>query len=70
MFVISRHNPGLSYGDFIFVTAGKALTQVCSEEEEDLLYQFLQGSLSMLGGFVSLKLGVKPTITLGCFLLM
>ena len=33
---ISRHNPDMTYGDFIFLTAGKTMTQVCSEEEEDL----------------------------------
>ena len=52
---ISRHNPGLTYGDFIFVTAAKNLTQ---------------GLLSLLGGFVSLRLGVRPTISLGCCILM
>ena len=52
---ISRHNPGLTYGDFIFVTAAKNLTQ---------------GIFSFLGGFLSLKLGVKPTISLGCCILM
>ena len=39
-FLISRHNPGLTYGDFIFLSAGKAMSQVCldcPEKEEDLL---------------------------------
>ena len=52
---ISRHNPGLTYGDFIFLSSAKNLTT---------------GIFSFLGGFVSLKLGVKPTIALGCCIMM
>ena len=52
---ISRQNKNMTYSDFIFLTSAKNLTT---------------GIFSFLGGFVSLKLGVKPTISLGCCLLM
>ena len=49
------HNPSVSYEDFIFVTAGKNLTQ---------------GLLSWLGGYISIVLGVRTTIAAGCCILM
>ena len=52
---IFRHNPDLTYSNFIFVTSAKNL---------------IQGFFSWLGGYISLKLGVKPTIVLGCLTLM
>ena len=51
----SSHNPSVSYEDFIFVTAGKNLTQ---------------GLLSWLGGYISIVLGVRTTIAAGCCILM
>jgi len=49
------HNPDLNYSNFIAVTSAKNLTQ---------------GFFSFLGGYISLKLGVKPTIVLGCLTLI
>lgn len=51
----NRKNPTVSYEDFIFVTAGKNLTQ---------------GLLSWLGGYISIKLGVKRTLSIGCLILV
>ena len=51
----SRHNPGLTYARFIFVTSAKNL---------------IQGLLSCVAGSLSLKLGVRQTIALGCLVLM
>ena len=50
--IYSRHNgPGLGYEDFIFVTASK---------------NFIAGLLSPLGGYLSIRAGVRPTLLLGC----
>ena len=53
--IVTSHNPSVSYEDFIFVTAGKNLTQ---------------GLLSWLGGYISIVLGVRRTIAAGCCILM
>ena len=45
------HNPSVSYEDFIFVTASK---------------NFIAGLLSPLGGYLSIRAGVRPTLLLGC----
>ena len=45
----------MSYEDFIFVTAGNYMSQ---------------GLLSWLGGYISLKVGVKRTLGVGCCTLM
>ena len=52
---LDSHNPDVSYEDFIFVTAGNYMSQ---------------GLLSWLGGYISLKLGVKRTLGAGCCTLM
>ena len=47
----SHNGPSLGYEDFIFVTSSVA---------------FLAGLLSPLGGYLSLRAGVRPTLLLGC----
>ena len=52
--LLHRHNKGLGYEDFIYVTAMK---------------NFIAGVLTPVGGFMALKLGARPVMALGCLIM-
>ena len=49
------HNPDMEYKDFIFLTAGKRMTQ---------------GVFTIFGGMISQRLGARLAILVGCFILI
>ena len=49
------HNPDMEYKDFIFLTAGKRMTQ---------------GVLSIFGGMLSQRMGARLAILVGCVILI
>ena len=51
---LHRHNKGLGYEDFIYVTAMK---------------NFIAGVLTPVGGFMAIRLGARPVMALGCLIM-
>ena len=49
------NNPNLEYKDFVFLTAGKRMTQ---------------GVFTIFGGMISQRLGARMAITIGCLILI
>ena len=52
--LLHRHNKGLGYEDFIYVTAMK---------------NFIAGVLTPVGGFMAIRLGARPVMALGCLIM-